>query len=60
MPEYDLTIKKPEDWAKLDEGNLGVIVDPFIYRIGQLFLEGKAVEGKDPASRWAAIEHARK
>jgi hypothetical protein len=30
MSEYDLTIKKPEDWAKLDKRNLGVIVDPFI------------------------------
>ena len=34
---YDLTIAEPKDWANLKEHDLNVIVDPFIYRIGQKF-----------------------
>jgi hypothetical protein len=44
---YDKTINGPEDW----EG-IGLVVDPFVYRIGQLFLDGKAA---DADARWEAI-----
>ena len=47
---YEVTISRPEDWDKLSE--LGVVVDPFVFRIGQLFLQGKGVA----RDRWEAIE----
>jgi hypothetical protein len=44
---YDKEIVRPEDW-----NGIALVVDPFVYRIGQLFLEGKA---EDANARWKAI-----
>ena len=49
---YDITIHGLDDWAKLTSQGLDVIVDPFVFRVGQFFLEGKE-SGPD---RWSAIE----
>lgn len=54
---YDLTIAEPKDWANLKEHDLNVIVDPFIYRIGQKFLQGKQANGNDLDTQWHIIEH---
>jgi hypothetical protein len=50
--DYDITIFRPEDWGKLTSQGLDVIVDPFVFRVGQFFLEGKEAGPE----RWQAIE----
>jgi hypothetical protein len=50
---YDMTIKRPEDWGELHNRGLGVIVDPFVFRLGQFFLNGK--EASADETRWKAI-----
>jgi hypothetical protein len=49
---YEITISRPEDWDEFSKRKLDVVVDPFVFRIGQLFLQGKAVA----RDRWEAIE----
>jgi hypothetical protein len=49
---YDITVNGLEEWGKLTSQGLDVIVDPFVFRVGQFFLEGKEA-GPD---RWQAIE----
>jgi hypothetical protein len=49
---YDITISGLDEWGKLTSQGLDVIVDPFVFRVGQFFLEGKEA-GPD---RWQAIE----
>jgi hypothetical protein len=49
---YDITINGLPDWAKLTSQDLDVIVDPFVYRVGQFFLEGKELG----PHRWGSIE----
>jgi hypothetical protein len=53
---YDLTIAAPSNWAELQQRGLRVIVDPFIYRIGQIFLEGGRAAGERKEARWQAVE----
>ena len=50
--DYDITISGLEEWDKLTIQELDVIVDPFVFRIGQFFLEGKDAGPE----RWQAIE----
>src|SRR5215212_7623154 len=52
---YDLTISRTQDWNKLLQEQLNVIVDPAIYRVGQIFLEGKSRVGADENTRWQAV-----
>ena len=40
MEGYDLEIATPAEWGKLTKEGLDIIVDPLIYRIGQIYLEG--------------------
>lgn len=49
---YDITVNHPEEWGKLSGKGLGVIIDPFVFRVGQFFLEGKEAG----PGRWQAIE----
>jgi hypothetical protein len=35
---YDITITQPADWNKLASQGLDLIVDPFVFRVGQFFL----------------------
>jgi hypothetical protein len=49
---YDIVIGGPKDWAVLARQGLDVIIDPFVFRVGQFFLEGREA-GPD---RWRAIE----
>ena len=53
MSTYDIHIHGLEDWNEMVKDDLGIIVDPIIFRIGQFFLEG----GSDGANkgRWNAI-----
>jgi hypothetical protein len=53
MSTYDMHIHDLEDWNEMVKDDLGIIVDPIIFRIGQFFLEG----GSDEANkgRWNAI-----
>jgi hypothetical protein len=48
---YDLIIGGLEDWDQLARRTLNVLVDPFVFRSGQFFLEGEE-GGQD---RWEAI-----
>jgi hypothetical protein len=52
---YDIVIAVPEDWAKLAQRQLDVVIDPFVFRIGQFFLEGRDPNRDDPDSRWGTI-----
>jgi len=49
---YDIVIGGAEDWVVLARQGLDVIIDPFVFRVGQFFLEGQEA-GPD---RWGAIE----
>jgi hypothetical protein len=53
---YELTIVAQSDWAELQQRGLRVIVDPFIYRIGQIFLGGSYAAGDEKETRWHAVE----
>jgi hypothetical protein len=52
-PIYDVTIYGLEDRTKLAENGWDVIVDPFVLRVGQFFLEG----ADTGPQRWTAIEN---
>ncbi|HZM90573.1 MAG TPA: hypothetical protein VFF31_28900 [Blastocatellia bacterium] len=53
---HDLTIAKKSDWEELHKRGLRVIVDPLIYRLGQIFLEGEHAAGDKKNVRWHAVE----
>ena len=53
---YDLTIAASSDWEGLQQRGLRVIVDPCIYRFGQIFLEGAHAAGDNKEARWHAVE----
>jgi hypothetical protein len=54
---YDMTIAAPSNWEDLHRRGLRVIVDPFIYRLGQIFLNGEHAGGDNKEARWHAVEH---
>ena len=55
MP-VDRYIWGPEAWDELTADGLGIIVDPVVLRIGQLFLEGATRDPTEDERRWRAIE----
>lgn len=55
MP-YDRVIWGQDAWDELARDGLGIIVDPIVFRIGQLFLEGAAADPLTADDRWRAIE----
>ncbi len=55
MP-VDRFVNAEDDWDDLVEDGLGIIVDPVVLRIGQLFLEGATRDGTEDERRWHAIE----
>ena len=56
MAGYDLTISQTQDWNQLLQDKLNVVVDPAVYRIGQIFLEGKkSGVDVDADARWRAV-----
>lgn len=56
MVSYDMHIYGLEAWDELVQRNLGIVIDPLIFRLGQFFLEGKAGAEADNDRRWRAIE----
>lgn len=56
MVSYDMQIHGLEAWDELVRRNLGIVIDPLVFRLGQFFLEGKAEAGVDEDRRWGAIE----
>lgn len=55
MVAYDMHIYGLEAWDELVQRNLGIVVDPLVFRLGQFFLEGKAAAGADEDRRWGTI-----
>ncbi len=55
MP-VDRYIRGQEAWDKLVGDGLGIIIDPVVLRIGQLFLEGATRNAVEDERRWSAIE----
>jgi hypothetical protein len=55
MDSFDLTISQTQDWNGLLEKNVNVIVDPAIYRIGQIFLEGRLDDSDYSNAQWQAV-----
>lgn len=45
----------PSDWSKLAEAGLKTVVDPMIYRCGEVFLGGAKAVG-DPHARWSLLK----
>src|SRR5262245_23791854 len=56
MAPYDIVIYDLDAWNELAKRNLGIIIDPLIYRLGQFFLEGESGAEDDKNRRWHAIE----
>jgi hypothetical protein len=52
MASYDMHIYGLEAWDKLVQRNLGVVIDPLIFRVVQFFLEGKAGAKCRSDRRW--------
>jgi hypothetical protein len=52
-----VTVNNPQEWRVLRERDLRVIVDPVVYRIGQLFLQGQARSGARSDDYWKAISN---
>lgn len=53
---YDLHIWGLEAWDGLVQQDLGIIIDPSVFRLGQFFLEGRDAEPAAADRRWGAIE----
>src|SRR5262249_54972408 len=47
MAAYDMQIKGLEDWDELVQRNLGIVIDPLVFRLGQFFLEGASDAGDE-------------
>jgi hypothetical protein len=56
MVSYDMHIYGLEAWDELVQRNLGIVIDPLVFRLGQFFLEGESEAGTDKERRWRAIE----
>lgn len=52
---YDAIIHRYAQWDELVRADLGLVVDPLIYRIGQFFLEGENTAGTQSEARWNTI-----
>ncbi|MFC9585844.1 hypothetical protein ACFVJ8_23860 [Streptomyces yangpuensis] len=52
---YDMYIWGREAWDELLQRDLGIIIDPLVFRTGQFFLEGGPVAGRDTDARWGSI-----
>lgn len=53
---YDMHIYGLEAWDELVQRDLGIVIDPLVFRLGQFFLEGVSEAGVDKERRWRAIE----
>ncbi|UOB07644.1 hypothetical protein MQE23_00420 [Streptomyces sp. HP-A2021] len=53
---YDMTIWGEDAWKELEQGDLGIVIDPLVFRVGQFFLAGRPQDDSVAAERWAAIE----
>jgi hypothetical protein len=56
MAHYDMHIYGSEAWDELVRRNLGIVIDPLVFRIGQFFLEGQSKSEADNKRRWSAIK----
>jgi hypothetical protein len=56
MVSYDMHIYGLEAWDELMQRNLGIVIDPLVFRLGQFFLEGESEAGADKNRRWRTIE----
>jgi hypothetical protein len=43
MVSYDMHIYGLEAWDELVQRNLGIVIDPLVYRFGQFFSKGRPV-----------------
>ena len=50
-PNYQVTVYDLKGWDQIARRGLDVIIDPFVYRLGQFFLEAR----DGGADRWPAI-----
>ncbi|MEO5993515.1 MAG: hypothetical protein ABI563_04140 [Specibacter sp.] len=52
---YDVIVHRYAEWDELVRADLGLVVDPLIYRMGQFFLEGEHAAGAESEGHWNAI-----
>ncbi|MFJ9011853.1 hypothetical protein [Streptomyces canus] len=53
---YDMSVSGIDTWDELVRRDLGIIIDPLVFRVGQFFLAGKPHDNSVAAERWGAIE----
>ncbi|MFG3052064.1 hypothetical protein ACGFZP_14075 [Kitasatospora sp. NPDC048239] len=53
---YDMQISGIDTWDELVRQDLGIVIDPLVFRLGQFFLAGKPNDDSEAAERWGAIE----
>jgi hypothetical protein len=58
--DADIKISKPNEWAQLRAKDLNAIVDPMVFRAGDIFLRGHrtatdTLTTKDPEAIWKAL-----
>lgn len=56
----DIVVQSPDDWNLVRQRNLGVVVDPMVFRTADVFLRGAAgalqsPEMVAPEDKWRAI-----
>ena len=52
--EQELPLAEPDDWGTLRRRGLTTVVDPMIYRAGELFCAGRQ-QAPDPTQTWDAL-----
>ncbi|MEV6837938.1 hypothetical protein AB0N17_26075 [Streptomyces sp. NPDC051133] len=53
---YDMQVSGIDTWDELVRKDLGIVIDPLVFRLGQFFLAGKPNDDSVAAERWGAIE----
>ena len=52
--QSEFPLNKPEDWEQLRTDGLTTVIDPMIYRAGELFLGGRS-RALDEKATWNAL-----
>jgi hypothetical protein len=52
---YDMHIWGLDAWDELVQRDLGIVIDPLVFRLGQFFLEGEPAAKPKTDLRWEAV-----
>ncbi|MGH1552095.1 hypothetical protein ACRAWF_07835 [Streptomyces sp. L7] len=51
-----MSVSGIDTWDELARRDLGIVIDPLVFRVGQFFLAGKPHDNSLADERWGAIE----